>query len=152
MEKRANTAKYKGYCAVYSEEGTWRSSHDWNRSAPVYRLKVKTPVSLSVSAQKARIRIREDLDPVFPGIDFYSHEEYNRRVFHGSEYFSMESDAVSRNPYLVAGCLLGQNWKQDRWTITLILTEPFVGFRQEAAVPAPEEQSLFDMWDELFPG
>lgn len=115
--------KYKGYTAVMCSSATWQ---DYNHSkSPIayYRLDLITPYSLDMGEEDLLKRLKLDLEEVFGEVGHYSLIETNKRAY---KYNKTEDGIIYA--YNCFGCLTRQNFKQNRWEVTLLLHDCFMGF------------------------
>ena len=106
-------SKHKGYEALKTSMGPWsdRSHHP----IEIYRTEIVTPYDLGLPRERLAGKLQADLGDVIPEIDIYPKKECDRRAFRGDR------------PYLI-GCMASKDWRENRWTITLITREDFIGF------------------------
>lgn len=114
---------YKGYTAVICSSATWRDYNNSKSPIEYYRLDMITPYSLDMVEQDLLKRLRLDLADVFGEVGHYSLIETNKRA-----YKSDKTEHGFVYAYNCFGCVAKQNYKQDRWEVTLLLHDSFCGF------------------------
>ncbi len=106
-------SKYRGYEALRTSMGTWSDrSHN---PIEIFRTEIVTPYDLGLPRERLADKLKADLGGIIPEIDLYTKKDVDKRAFRGDR------------PYLI-GCMASKDWREDRWAITLITREDFIGF------------------------